>query len=344
MNVGEARTTARRWVHATRTDLPGLMGAYSAGSTNWLADDAMLSPDTDIDVMVLLDGDTPPKLGKFRYQGVLLEVTYLPDAQFQTADQLLGDYHLAPSLATAQVFYDPTGKLTPLQIDVARGYIQREWVLRRCAQAYAKVARQLQTFDQATSWPEQVIGWLFPTGVMTHVLLVAGLRNPTVRRRYVAVRALLNEYGRGDYYPTLLSFLGCGEMEPAQATAHLAALARVFDATTPVVRTPVFFAGDLDESARPIAIDGSRTLIEQGDHRAALFWLVATYSRCMIVLAQDAPALYARFLPDYDRLLADLSVHSLADLQVYRDRTLAHLPALWQVAEQIMATNRAIID
>jgi hypothetical protein len=30
-----------------------------------------------------------------------------------------------------------------------------------------------------------------PTGVTTHVLLTAGLRNPTIRRRYQAVRALL---------------------------------------------------------------------------------------------------------------------------------------------------------
>ena len=32
-------------------------------------------------------------------------------------------------------------------------------------------------------------------------------------------------------------------------------------------------------AARPIAIDGSRELIEAGAHREAVFWIVATFAR-----------------------------------------------------------------
>lgn len=345
MLVREARAAAQRWVHAMCAHLPDRVGAYSAGSTNWLAGDADLPPGTDLDVMVLLEDDAPPpKLGKFLYQGALLEVTYLPAAKVQTAEHVLGDYHLAPSLATARVLYDPTGALTTLQADVARGYPQRAWVRRRGEQAYAKIERQQHALERAPTWPDQVIGWLFPTGVMAHVLLVAGLRNPTVRRRYVAVRELLEDSTRADYYPTLLAFLGCAEMKQAAVAAHLDALAHVFDATAPVVKSPFSFASDLDASARPIAIDGSRALIEQGNQREAIFWMVATYSRCMLALLHDAPALYEHYAPGYARLLGDLGIHTLTDLQARRDRTLAHLPTLWQVAEAIMAANRAITD
>ena len=34
-----------------------------------------------------------------------------------------------------------------------------------------------------------------------------------------------------------------------------------------VVRTPYRFAADISDSARPVAIDGSRELIERGYHR-----------------------------------------------------------------------------
>jgi hypothetical protein len=62
-----------------------------------------------------------------------------------------------------------------------------------------------------------VTAWLFATGVTTHVLLVAGLKNPTVRQRYVATRELLADYGRVDFYETLLELLGCAQMSRARA-------------------------------------------------------------------------------------------------------------------------------
>ena len=47
--------------------------------------------------------------------------------------------------------------------------------------------RNLGGVTPARPWPGQVLAWLFACGVTCHVLLVAGLRNPTVRTRYVAV-------------------------------------------------------------------------------------------------------------------------------------------------------------
>ena len=51
---------------------------------------------------------------------------------------------------------------------------------------------------------DQVIAWIFPTDVATHMLLVAALRNPTVRRRYVSAREVLTERGEIDFYERLL--------------------------------------------------------------------------------------------------------------------------------------------
>jgi hypothetical protein len=58
----------------------------------------------------------------------------------------------------------------------------------------------------------------------------------------------------------------------------------VFDTAKAVIKTPFSFASDISDAAGPIAIDGSRELIERGLHREAVFWIVVTYSRCQKVL------------------------------------------------------------
>ncbi len=87
---------------------------------------------------------------------------------------------------------------------VSRDYAKRQWVLRRCQHARHEVLDGLAATDESASLPDQMIEWLFATGRTTHVLLVAGLKNPTVRRRYMAVRDLLAEYGQLAFYETLL--------------------------------------------------------------------------------------------------------------------------------------------
>ncbi len=294
-------------------------------------------------MVVLADPAPPPKLGKLRYRNVLLDVTYVSADLLRSSDQVLGDYHRAGSFRTASIISDPTGHLTRLHEAVSKDYAKRRWVQRRCKQARDKVVQRLLRLRESEPFPAQVIAWLFPTGVTTHVLLVAGLENPTVRRRYVAVQELLADYGHVNVYKPLLELLGGARMSRARAEHHLAALTDVFDVARTVVKTPFSFARDISEPARPIAIDGSRELIECGKHREALFWLVATYSRCQTVLYHDAPVeTREQGTRGYTELLADLGISSFADLQQRAARVHALLPRVWEVAEAIMAANPEI--
>ena len=198
---------------------------------------------------------------------------------------------------------------------------------------------------EAPSPYDRVTAWLFAAGGTAHLPLVAGLQNPTVRKRYLAARELLAAYGHQDCYAPLLNLLGCATISQAQVAGHLDALAAAFDAAATALRTPIFFAANLTPAARPVAIDGSRELIARGDHREAIFWIVATYSRCLQVLHRDAPAeLHARHTPGFRRLLADLGIASRADLQRRGEAVAAFLPAAWAVAEAIMAANPNIAD
>jgi len=110
-----------------------------------------------------------------------------------------------------------------------------------------------------------------------------------------------------------------------------------------LLKTPYNFAADLTDIARPVAIDGSRELIERGYHREAIFWMVATYSRCQWVFHHDAPAeIQEQFTIGYHELLTDLGICSFTD-RVQRCQQIREcLPEVWAMAETIMAANPEI--
>jgi hypothetical protein len=346
VKVQQARAVARRWVTDQARHLPGFGGAFFHGSINWLDDDARLAPTSDVDIMVVLDGETPDlKLGKFLYQGVLLEVSFVPSEEIATPEAILGLSHLAGSFATASAIADPTGRLAELHAVVTRDYAKREWVRRRCHHAAEKVHRFLAGLNPSAPFHDNVTSWAFGTSVTTHMLLIAGLRNPTVRNRYLATRELLAEYGQRDLHERLIAQLGCATLNRARVEQHVDALAEVFDVAKEVITTPVFFASDLTEAARPIAIDGSRDLIARGLHREAVFWIVATFARCHKVLAVDAaPEVQTRFAPAFRSLMADLGIRSFDDFRRRAVEVEESLPDIWVAAEAIMDANSAMTD
>jgi hypothetical protein len=345
MNVKLAKAVARHWVIEEAATTPGFAGAFFHGSVNALPDEARLPATSDVDVMIVLDGAPPQKPGKFVYRNLLLEISYLSSDQLRSAEQILGRYDLAGSFRSPSVILDPTGYLNDLQETVGKEFARRQWVYRRCVDARGRVLRNLRSLNESDALHDQVMAWLFAAGVTTHILLVAGLRNPTVRKRYVAVRELLTEFGRLDFYETLLALLGAVEMSRTQVERHLAALTEAFDAAKGVERTPFFFASDISDLARPIAIGGSRELISRGLHREAVFWIVATASRCQKIFQHDSPPDTQRhFAEGYRLLLADLGITSFADLQWRSQQVEDSLPAVWQVAEAIIAANPAITD
>jgi hypothetical protein len=346
MQVGQARAAAAAWV-AEHAHTDGFRGAYISGSTIGLPDTAELSPYSDLDLTVLTaQADPPPSPGKLRYQGTLLEVSVKPWAGLASAEAVLASYHLAGSFRTDSVIADPTGRLRGIQSVVAREFARRPWVRRRYEDALALIGSRLTALaasplDEPPS-AEQFTTWLFAAGVTAHVPLVAALRNPTVRLRYQAARDVLVAAGRDELYGELLGLLGCAELDAARVRRHLREMAATFDATVPVTRTRFFFSGDLSVLARPVAVDGSADLIERGLHREAVFWIAATFARCHMVLAVDAPRLHRARLPAFRALLADLGVVSGPDLLRRGQEVGLFLPRLRRAAEEMVAADPAI--
>jgi hypothetical protein len=345
MIVGSVRNIATEWVMQHGSKLEGFLGAYFAGSTAEMQDDVELSKFSDIDIMVVISTDEAPlKLGKFVYNGVMLEVTYLSWDQISSAEKVLVSHHLANSLRLDTIITDPTGCIHKLQSEVSRHFAEKDWVRRRCENVINNIENSLRRYNTSGPYHQQVLSWLFPTGITTHVLLLAALRNPTVRRRYFAVREVLLEYGHADFYQKLLTLLGCTHLTPQRVEEHLDELAKTFDAAVAVAKTPFFFSSDITKMARPIAIDGSRELIKSGNHHEAIFWIVATFARCHIIFEADAPIeLQKVYVPAFVNLMSDLGLTSTEDFTGRVEEVIGFLPSLWEVTEDILTNNPDIV-
>jgi hypothetical protein len=341
MKVGSARAAAVKWVMQHASQENGFRGAYFSGSTVGLPDEAELSVASDVDVVIVtVDSEPPPKLGKFIYRDALVEATYLPWKQLASLEEVLTSYHLAGSFRVDTIISDPTGYLSSLQKQVARHFAEELWVRRRCENARQRIENGLKAIDISAPLHDQVMSWIFPGGVTTHVLLVAALRNPTVRLRYLAAREVLMEYGYDSLYEDLLKLLGCAHLTPECVEQHLEELARTFDDTVSVAKTPFFFSTDITAKARSIAIDGCRELIRAGNHREAVFWIVATFARCHKILEVDATLeLQRAHYPAFAAIVADLGITSSADIISRAEDVIKFLPRLWETTEAILLAN-----
>lgn len=334
----ELASVSRTWVETVGGRIPGLYGAFLHGSILDKADDTLIPATSDVDLVVVLDEDDPPvKPGKLVFQRVLLDVTYIPLDLVRSPDGVLANYHLAPSVAGMHILADPTGGLAELHAAVSKKFAVPEWIERRVYHAKENVLDKLCTLQRPGPLHDHVMAWLFAAGILCHVLLVAGLKSPTVRKRYAAARSLLEAHGREEVYEALLEVLGCSTMSPDRAKHHLDRMTAAFDDAKAATNKPFFFASDISDLARPISVDGSREMIEQGDHREAIFWIVATYCRCLKIFEADgSEELFAVHSRGFAELIADLGIEQPKDIERRAADVQAALPIVMNVARVLM--------
>ncbi|MGH2548036.1 MAG: hypothetical protein ACRDHN_01500, partial [Thermomicrobiales bacterium] len=174
-------------------------------------------------------------------------------------------------------------------------------------------------------------------------VLVPALENPTVRKRYLAARSVLARYGFETEYLAMLDLLGARDLSHEQVGGYLDSMIEAFDAAKRVIQTPFFFAADISDVSRSVAVDGSRELIATGDHREAIFWIVATYCRCRKVLTTDgAPGAHLPFDAGFLAMLGDLGVAGYADRVRQVQRSRDEVPRVWSIVQAVMSDNPGI--
>jgi hypothetical protein len=346
MLVLEARAQASEWVERKASRTAGFLGAFLTGSTKWKPADALHRASSDVDVRVVVDTEqAPADHKKSFYRDILLEAAFVTRASLGSAETILLDPYLAGSLWYPVLLADPTGVLHELGEGVTREFARRPRVVHRSNGLREIALSRLDHIDAAETFPEQVTSWLFGTGVTTMVLLAAGLRNLTVRRRYADSRALLAEHGRLDFHEEMLTWIGCEDMSQERVRRHLRALGAAYDATAEHLDSSFRFAADLRPAARLIAIDGTREMIDEGLHREAVFWLVSTFSRCLQGLVRDAPRAVRDLCEDGFRdLLRDLDIETRGDLVRHAGHVRSWVPQLESVAADIIDGTPEITD
>jgi hypothetical protein len=346
MKVKDVKAIARQWVIEEGIKTSDFFGAYLTGSINHFSDDAEFPVSSDVDIAVILSRPHPEKKPtKFIHHGVILEASYTPFDEVGSPEQVLGNYHRAGAFRTPNILSDPTGQLTKLQKSVAKDFANRCWVRRRCGDAINNTRRFLDAVNTAELYHDQVTCWLFGTAGPCHILLTAGLRNPTVRRRYLETRKLLDDYDHTELHESLLELQGSAQLTRERVEYHLGAMTKVFDFAKTIIKTPYRFTSDISDVGRPISIGGSWEFIESRFHREAVYWIVATYSRCLAILDNDAPQdIQNEYAQGFHELLADLGIGSFSDLQQRTEITRTALAQVWNVADAIMTSNPAVTD
>lgn len=346
MIVQQAKEIARQWVLEEAAKLPDFCGAFFSGSTAAMADNTMLPASSDVDVEIVLDSDIiPVSPRKFVFHGLILEVSYAPLERVRSPESVLGNYFTAIHFIYPSIIADPFGHLAVIQPTVAQEYSRRVWVRKRCEHAREEFTISLTWLDGTAPIHKQVIRWLYALLILTHVVLVADLRNPTVRKSVIVVGDVLTKYGHPELHERLLGILGSAMMQRAQVGVLLASCDKAFDAAQPVHKTRFMYDANILGISRPMAIDGTWDLIAGGSHREVMFWIAAIHTWCQTALHNDAPPdVLSRFTPAYQNLLTQLGISGPSAVAQRTELLGELLPDVWSVVEEILVANPAIVD
>lgn len=339
MTTAQAIAAACTWVMAEARALPGYCGAYLSGSVLEQAMDAAWPPDSDVDVVALFDGDLPRKIGKIRRDGVLLEITAMPKTAVAEDETVLRTHYLAFALNGGQVLDDPQGFLAPLSGRVQAAFWKAEWLLARVESTAAIARRHIGGMTAAQTPEDRLMSCGFgPSAIALPILAAAG-RNCTVRKRLPKARDVLWECGFGEFAGKLEAALGCVGLTAQQLLPHMDALDRAYylAMNTSGPSEDYAFRSDIRPEARATAIDGTRELLLGENPSDAVFWMMATFARCMTVLRMDDLRTYERCLPDMQAFALALGVAdeaAIAQRQRLAQETLAEAMEIAQTIAQ----------
>lgn len=289
MTVGEVIEIVREWVDLHARYLPDFAGAYLWGGITAMPADALFPLYRDVDVVVVLPEGAQDDTVEVFYRGLMLEVISINLEAHQDAEAILANPSHGPNMATTQILADPSGILTPLHRAVAAQYGQRRWVEARCAKERALADKHLATMRQVSTPADRLDAvWAF-LSALSGLLAVAQLKRPTTRRTLTLLRELLEAQGRPDLNEAALTVMGSAHMSSTDVQAMLDQSVVAFDRSVEVYRTPTPYGFTMRAFLRPYLAEATQEIIDEGNHREAIFWIMALASESYLVLRNDAP-------------------------------------------------------
>ena len=323
MLVKDAKSMLRQWVDKEASKQEGFSGAFIFGSVNWMQDDDEFPHTSDIDVRIVVDSPEPPgTFSKMMYQGLLIETSYAAFKDFQSPETILADYPTAAHFTRPCIISDPSGQLSQSQSVVQKEFPRRKWVQKRVEAVKVWQLDSIKMFlNKSDPFYEQVFAWIYGTSMFTSMILVADLKNPTVRKAYAASHEVLEHYEQLEFHEKLMDLIGCKNLSSEEVEQLLQNCTRVFDTAKDLRQSEFFGATTISDTGRVTAIDGIQEIITSGKHREAVFWLIVIHSWCQKILDLDAPDdIQQNLMPLYDELMEALGISSLQDIYDRIDR------------------------
>ena len=287
--VREVVEIVREWVDLHARYLPGFAGAYLWAGITALSPDAPFPLYRDVDVVVVLPEGAQDDTVEVFYRGVMLEVISIDLEAHQSADAILANPSHGPNMATTLILSDPTGVLTPLHRKVASEYGHRRWIEARCESERESANKHLAAM-QAASTPRERLDavWAF-LGALSGLLAVAQLKRPTTRRSLALLREMLQAQGRPDLHEAALALFGSAHMSREDVQTILDRSVAAFDRSVEVYKTPTTYGFTIRPHLRPYLSKASQEMIDEGNHREAMFWITALAGESYLVLQNDVP-------------------------------------------------------
>ena len=334
-SVSDAIHAAEAYIAERRDTIPGYVGAFIAGSVARLADDDPLPAGSDVDVMVVAGEDG--YLGKAHTGGLVIEGTVLPASVVFDADAVLRDYHLAPGIAHARIIDDPEGEIARVQEAVRARQADPETVRWRLDHVETRARATLTSAMEERPEAQRVTAWLFGTGQLAHLVLVAARENPTIRTRYARAGEVLSRHGEDVAYERLLRLARVNRLRRPAVEALARELEVLLGIAGPIAEGSDWrFATDIAPAMRPVVMDGIRGMIGEGHHREAMFPLAMTWLRCVHLLENEAPETVP---PDaMARLRDSMHIVTYENLREAVGESIDAIPEIRALAEKIAAT------
>lgn len=320
-----------------------------AGSVLQASDEEIWPESCDVDIMLVAGkGSRLKKPGKLWEKGALLEVSVIGEGELASIEHVLSTHYLAYAMSYGRILWDPEGFLQRIHQKTKGEYEQRKWVKARCASIMARIEEGCGCYgvNEASSLARPVNGWAFSTGLTCFPILAAALRNCTVRKRYTAAREVLEEYGMSRLYPQLLRQLCPREVGRDALLKSLKALETTFDLACKSHGPSSGYAyrGDISPQGRPVAIGGSKELIDSHYPEEAVFWMAVTFARCHLILEMDSPEIQKQCLASFWEFLHLLEINEITDIYKRLRGLRAFLPKLEELAELVMKSREAGFD
>lgn len=346
MLVKEAKAIAREWVAKHFQSVDGGIGAVLAGSINYRQDSAVWPDGSDIDIWLYRSGRCTPGPMKFGYRGVIVEPSMHSSDCFDDIEAILGHPHESPHLVRGEILADPRGAIAKLRLAIEPEFPKLKWVRRRMDWVAENASRKLAISAKAKpgSYVEPLLQLVLGIRNIVAMAPIATLENPTMRRCMVVARDILSRHGHDGLSDELLDILCGRDMTPEEVRAYIPSMMELYRQATTVAKTPFWARFELDPAAESMFRIAAQDMIEAGDHREAVFFvLFVHYFSHQAIQNDGTDQEKAASRELLSRTLATVGILDMAEMNRRSLRAAALLPAYREACETIASACTQVV-